>query len=528
MSATAACPFRPIDSMPLGVWRSPKLGDTLCSVTDVQAAFAADVVRAAEARARGAGPNDRLMQRAATGLTVACLRLLKLRHHGVTGTRVVILAGSGDNGGDALLAGARLRKRGVTVHAILTEATAFQAGMDALKRAGGRVTRLDSKDGHSAAQSQITQADLVVDGIVGLRGKPGLRDDVAALVRAARPETLVVAVDLPSGVDPESGEAREEHVKADITVAFGTLKPCLLVPPASYAAGRVELVDVGLSDYLEGAPLVKRLAIEDVALHWPTPRLTDHKYMRGVLGVIAGSATYPGAAVMTCMGAIRAGASIVKYTGPPSVASLIIAARPEVEPSPGRVNAYTIGSGIVDDQSQEDAVTAALESGLPCVVDAGALTACVTARLSGRRASAAHGVLMTPHAGELSRLLGLVGADVPRAEVEASPWRYARQLARAVDVTVLIKGPTTLVVPPDGLTYSQSEGTPWMAAGGSGDVLAGMAGALMASGVQASLAGALAATVHGRAGSRVSKGGPVAPADLADSVPSVLADLLTT
>jgi hydroxyethylthiazole kinase-like uncharacterized protein yjeF len=518
------------------------------------AAFEASGIRTAEARARGAGPSDALMQRAAAGLAVACIRVLRERAGGVAGRRVVVLAGSGDNGGDGLLAGVRLCARGVAVTAVLVGTSAYQPGLAALRSAGGLVVDLgaavaaaDSSPAPGGPESEgpdslwgtgvgaaavraVTEADLVMDAVVGLRGAPGLAPWLVELLAQVRGDAAVLAVDLPSGVDPASGEARLPHVRADVTVAFGTYKACHLVPPAAHAMGRLELVDVGITPDLEATgaqPVVQRLGAADVAALWPQPRRTDHKYSRGVLGVVAGSQTYPGAAVMTCTGAIRAGAAIVKYTGPASAAAQIIAARPEVEPRPGRVNAYVIGPGVLDDPSQDAAMEAALDSGLPVVADAGGLHACVVARRDGRRAAAADRVLLTPHAGELSRLLALVGHDVPREEVEASPWRHARTLARAIDATVLIKGPTTLVVPPHGPAFSQAEGTPWMAAGGSGDVLAGMCGALLATGVPAPLAGALAATVHGRAGTGVSAGGPVAPADLADAVPAVLAGLLT-
>jgi ADP-dependent NAD(P)H-hydrate dehydratase / NAD(P)H-hydrate epimerase len=377
----------------------------------------------------------------------------------------------------------------------------------------------------------VVGADLVLDGVSGLGGRPGLASAVTDLLTAVPSSALVVAVDLPSGLDPASGRADAPHVRADRTVTFGALKPALLLPPAAHAAGVVHVVDIGLGPYLPPEPLVRRLTGADVGARWPTPRAVDHKYTRGVLGVIAGSVTYPGAAVLACTGAVRAGAGIVKYTGPAAVAARVIAARPEVVARPGSVNAYLLGSGVFADPAQDAAVLAALGSGLPCVVDAGALEQCVLARRDGaptgptaRSRAPGDRMLLTPHAGELARLLPLVGPGATREDVEADPAGHARRLARAVDVTVLVKGPITLVVPPDGPIYSQAEGTPWLASAGTGDVLAGIAGALLASGLGAAPAGALAATVHGRAGVRA--GGPLTALGVADAVPEVLADLL--
>jgi ADP-dependent NAD(P)H-hydrate dehydratase / NAD(P)H-hydrate epimerase len=164
------------------------------------------------------------------------------------------------------------------------------------------------------------------------------------------------------------------------------------------------------------------------------------------------------------------------------------------------------------------------------VWQAGALAACVRARAAGRRATPAERVLLTPHAGELARMLGLVGHPTSREQVEAAPWRSAHLLAERIEATVLLKGAVTLVVPPHGPTYSQADGTPWLASAGTGDVLSGIAGALLAAGLPAPLAGALAALVHGRAGRAAAgahgqTGGPLTAADVAHAVPDVVANL---
>ncbi len=195
------------------------------------------------------------MQRAAAGLAAACADLLGR----VYGSRVVLLVGSGDNGGDALYAGARLAHRGAGVTAVLlAPERAHAAGLAALRRAGGRVA------GAGDGEAVVEGADLVVDGIVGIGGKGGLRPDAVPLAAAAgRSRGTVVAVDLPSGVDADTGEVRGHAVRADLTVTFGTHKPGLLVDPAREYAGSVRLVDIGLELPVE--PELEALQHEDVA-----------------------------------------------------------------------------------------------------------------------------------------------------------------------------------------------------------------------------------------------------------------------
>ncbi|WP_089256122.1 bifunctional ADP-dependent NAD(P)H-hydrate dehydratase/NAD(P)H-hydrate epimerase [Asanoa hainanensis] len=470
--------------------------------------------------------DDVLIQRAAAGLAAECTRILIERHRRVYGCRVLLLVGVGKNGADALVAGARLRGRGAHVDAVLVGTDAYVPGLSELRRLGGSFLDALSDEGSKAAFDALSAADLIVDGIVGDRGNGGLRSPADALVDAIPRGVPVIAVDLPSGVDPDTGEIVGSHVTADVTVTFGTFKPCLFAPPAAHAAGRTVLVDVGLgNDLPERAPL-RRLTRTGVAARWPVPARPDHKYTRGVLGVIAGSDTYPGAAVLAARGAVRAGVGVVRYVGPPRVTDHVILAVPEAVPGLGRVQAWLLGSGVESDETQDRGIAQALDSGLPCVVDAGALEECVRRRSAGTRPIGADGILMTPHAGELARMLGLLGHHVSRADVESRPMHHAAWLAAETEATVLLKGSTTLIASPSGWMYSQSDGTSWMATAGSGDVLAGVAGALMAAGIKAPDAGAMAALVHGVAGNHASNGGPVSASAMADAIPGVVAELL--
>jgi len=483
-------------------------------------AYDVAAVRLAEDTARAALPEGALMQRAAAGLASSVLSLLADADRPAYGTRVVLLVGPGDNGGDALLAGARLARRGVRVDALLVTEHAHAAGLAALRGAGGGVHAAADPASAltSAASDLLARADLVVDGILGIGGRPGLSGAAELLVGAVPTSALVVAVDLPSGIDPETGDLSGTYVRADVTVTFGVAKPALLLPPASAVVGRLEVVDIGVP--LPGRPAVERLDAADLAERWPVAGASDDKYRRGVLGVVAGGPTYTGAAVLCTGGAVRAGAGMVRYVGPSAPSDLVRARWPEVVPGNGQVQAWLIGPGLDPeaDADQREAAETALASDLPCVVDAGAL-----GLVPDHRAAP---TLLTPHAGELARLLQAHGDDVSRADVEAAPLRHARRAAELTGATVLLKGAVTLVVPPRGPARSQADGPHWLATAGSGDVLAGIAGALLAAGLSPLDAGTLAVGAHGAAGHLASSGGPVSASSVLDAVPAAIRQLL--
>jgi hydroxyethylthiazole kinase-like uncharacterized protein yjeF len=366
---------------------------------------------------------------------------------------------------------------------------------------------------------------------VGLGGTPGQREPAAGLVAALPAGVPVIAVDLPSGVDPDTGELPVDGacVHADVTVTFGVPKPCLLLPPASGLAGRIVPISLGF-DTLPPAPDVERLGDAELAALWPAPgratgRDTD-KYRRGVLGVVAGSTGYPGAAVLAVSGAVRAGLGMLRYQGPDSVADAVRSAWPEIVAGPGRVQAWVLGPGVDPGAApgQAELIRAALASGEPAVLDAGGILTWAAARGTSGDPSR---LLLTPHAGELSALLELLGEPVRRAQVEARPFHFASLAARLSGACVLLKGATTVIVRPDGVARSQAEATAWLATAGAGDVLAGIAGSLLAAGLAPFDAGAVAASVHGLAARRASSGGPIVAADVASALPGVVAGLLS-
>jgi hydroxyethylthiazole kinase-like uncharacterized protein yjeF len=345
-------------------------------------------------------------------------------------------------------------------------------------------------------------------------------------VEAVPDGAYVVAVDLPSGQDP-GGEALDpDGVFADETVTFGVVKPVHLLPATEPAVGRLTVVDIGLD--VPGGADVERLTRDDVARLWPVPGAHDDKYSRGVLGVVAGGEDYTGAPVLCCTAAVSAGVGMVRYVGTPTPESLVRSAVPEVVMGPGRVQAWVVGPGL-DPRSrargsaaQLDVAREAVASDLPVLLDAGGLDL-----LDGPREAP---TLLTPHAGELARLLSrLGGSEVTREEVTREPLRHARAVGELTGATVLLKGSTTLVVPPPGSggpVRSQDDAPAWLATAGAGDVLAGVVGTLLAAGLGPLDAGSLGALVHGVAADRANPGGPLRALAVAHGIPGTVADLL--
>ncbi|NEE00154.1 NAD(P)H-hydrate dehydratase [Phytoactinopolyspora halotolerans] len=487
-------------------------------------------VRAAEAALMAQLPEGALMQRAASGLAAVCARVLRgefgdglrsgghrRRRGGPYGARVVLLVGGGDNGGDALWAGARLARRGARVDAvILRHDRVHGTGLAALKDAGGTVVSGDDGPMTTATAAAIRRADLIIDGILGIGGRGGLRPDAAELAEfAASASAHVVAVDLPSGIDVDTGEISGAHVRADTTVTFGTHKVGLFVDPAAAVAGDIELVDIGLGPYLP-APALQVLEFADVARMFPEPDRNADKYRRGVLGLLAGSAQYRGAAVLAAGGAVHGGSGMLRFAGPDAVAADVLRRWPETVVSAeaaeaGRVQAWAVGSGLGEGREHE--VAAVLSAGVPVLVDADGLR-----KLPPQLASPA---LLTPHAGELARML-----DAQRSDVEARRLHYVRQAARRWNATVLLKGSTTLVAEPDGPVRVNPTGSPALATAGSGDVLAGLGGSLLAAGLTTFDAGSVAAFVHGMAGHVAAElSGYPSASDILEALPGVLAEL---
>lgn len=434
-------------------------------------AHSVESVRRAESALMATLPDGALMQRAAAGLATVCIEVLGE----VYGSRVVALVGSGDNGGDALYAAAWLASRGASVDLVVLAPDAVHTdGLAAAVRAGARRTE----------RPDWAATDLLIDGVVGIGGRPGLREPARSHVEAARTaEVYVVAVDVPSGVDVDGAGAPEPHVVADVTVTFGTYKPALLVPPAARSAGWVHLVDIGLGPYLD-APVLAAFDAADVGAAYPVPAGESHKYTRGVVGIDAGSDRYAGAAELCVLGAQGGPSGMVRFGGPEAVAADVVARHAEVVAGRGRVQAWVVGSGTAD--RAESALNDALADGVPVVVDADAL--------GHWRVGMADAALLTPHAGELARMLG-----VDRSAVESDPLTYVRDAAERFEAAVLLKGSHTLIAERGSPTRVVASATPWLATAGAGDVLSGLAGSLLAAGLTPIDAGSVAAWLHGTA-----------------------------
>lgn len=480
-------------------------------------AYAADRVRSAEDSLMATLEDGELMGRAALGLAEVCLARVRERD----GSRVVGLVGPGNNGGDALWALAHLAGEGLECVALVGDWPVHEAGRAAASQAGVRV--VEPGEDQVAA---LGDADLVLDGVLGIGGRPGLPEAARAWVEAVPDTAYVVAVDLPSGHDPAGRSASDTGVFADETVTFGVAKPVHVLPATEPAVGALTLVDIGLT--LEGAADVERLDFDDVRELWPVPGASADKYSRGVLGVVAGGESYTGAPVLCCTAAVEAGIGMVRYVGTPTPTAQVRSAVPEAVLGEGRVQAWVVGPGLdtasraQGTKAQLDTARDALASDLPVLVDAGGLDL-----VRGRRDAP---TLLTPHAGELARLLSrLEDGEVTREQVSSDPLGHARRAADATGATVLLKGATTLVVPPSdsGLPVrSQRDAPPWLATAGAGDVLAGIAGTLLAAGLEPVDAGSLAALVHGVAADRANPGGPVRALAVAHAVPGTVAALL--
>ena len=488
----------------------------------MRAICSVDVVRTAEARA--GVPEPVLMQRASHALAGVCRRLLCGDGTSLRGRHVVALVGTGNNGGDALWALSMLAGRGARTTVVGDPAAMHVEGARAARAAGARVVGWTDP----AVAAALGGADLVLDGILGIGGRGGIRQPAAAVVELlAGTEAPVVAVDVPSGVDAGTGEVAGVAVTAHVTVCFGVLKPGLVLAPGRDHAGALTVVDIGLVDeHLE--PVAHALSLADLAIARPAG--DAHKYRRGLVGVSAGSIHYPGAALLAVDGARMAGAGMVVLRpagaglGAGSeldpVGAMVVARHPDVVVSAERpVDACCIGPGLGDPRACADRVLSAMADPAPLVLDASALD--VLARQDGRtalaeRSAAGRISVLTPHAGEFSRL----GFDTAGGRLAC-----AQRAARDTGAVLVLKGPGTVVAAPDGTAFIDTFADAQLATAGSGDVLAGLLAGMLAAAVRAgelnaagaALVAARAVGLHGLAGRRAGAGGgPVTATDIAE------------
>ena len=462
----------------------------------------ADQVRRAEAALKATLPEGTLMQRAAAGLAARVARLLT-ETGGVYGARVTVLAGTGDNGGDALYAGALLAERGAQVTAIeVFPGRHHREAGRALVAAGGRFAR-----------ALPDRTDVAIDGILGIGGRPGLPDSVMSILSDLA-AAVMVSVDVPSGVEVDTGAVVGPAVHADVTVTLGCRKPAVAVGAAAAQAGLVDLVDIGLEPYLP-EPYAVIPTLDDIVRWWPRSQPYDDKYTRGVVGICAGSYRYPGAGELAVAGALAGPAGYVRYAG--TAARHVRYGYPEVVTKDrvadsGHVQAWTAGPGMGTDSVAASQLSAALDEGVPLCLDADGLTLVANdpALLEQRVAP----MVVTPHDREYSRLAGRATGHDRIGD--------ALELARRLDCVVLLKGFRTVVADQTGQVYLNPTGDPSLATAGSGDVLAGLLGALLAAGVRPDRAAVAAAFVHGLAGREAAQRGPVTASAIAATLPETI------
>lgn len=415
---------------------------------------------------------------------------------------VLVAVGPGNNGGDGLFAAARLAAhRPVLLWLAMDKA--HEAGLEAAVRAGAQ--EVDAL----AAIAALADGAVVIDAVTGLGSRPGLPSRIETFASACLAEgATVVSVDLPSGLDADTAVAHPSF-RAAHTVTFAAPKACHVRQPAAARCGRVHVVDIGIP--VEAGNL-RQAEESDIARWWPVPDETSHKYTRGVVTLDTGSEAYPGAALLSCAGALHAGAGMVRYAGR-APSGLIMSRFPSVVIGDGRAEATVLGSGWGDLDTASSRVEWAKSHAIAAVIDADALYSLPNGRLDGW--------LLTPHAGEMARILGCT-----RAHVEARPLECVREVARTTGAAVLLKGATQYVAEPSGRVTLAVPGPAWTARAGSGDVLAGICGALLAAGLPAWRAGVVGASIQALTARR--NPGPYTPDELSARMPQTVAEVTGT
>lgn len=434
-------------------------------------------IRDAEKPLVDAGHGPALMRRAAHGLANRVLDLLR-SGEGIYGARVVGLIGSGNNGGDGLYALAQLRARGVDARAVLVAQRCHPQALEDFLRAGGRLREDVPPD-----------TTVLIDAILGTGARGGLSlPEVPGLSTALRTST-VVACDIPSGVDADTGRCAGDAIAAQHTVSFGAAKLGLLLGQGGLLSGDIRTVDIGLEDQLPDPAAWELTGPEPGA---PRPRPGDHKYSRGTLQVVAGSAQFPGAAELTVGAAVTSGVGMVRLQAEPSVSSSVLQSWPEAVMSQGRAEkaiegatAAAIGPGLGRDRSRqveaETMLRATVEAQMPCVLDATGLELLRGDLLIAGGLGAQ--LILTPHLGEARRIAEALEDESLQHLLAEEPdtLQAARSLAETLGATVLLKGPSTVVAGPHGAApLIVRSATPGLATAGTGDVLTGIIGALLA------------------------------------------------
>lgn len=494
-----------------------------------------------------------LMERAGQGVVMVVRRMAEIA--GFMNPVIHLIAGRGQNGGDAFVAARLLKESGYQVEVWLA-ARANQIGGDALihygrmKAAGIEAYELPLVEDWQAVMQDSFFAEIIVDGVLGTGLAGPARGPAAAAIQYIRDraaESLVVSIDIPSGLNGDTGLAEGDAVVADLTATISLPKLGLLAPSAVDHVGTLDVVDIGMPDEcLEDVTPPRDLEFLHLADLKPlfTRRRRDaHKGDFGHVLVIGGSRLLTGAAALAARAALRSGAGLVTALVPRSLQSAMISDTPELMVWPGeeaadgslsrantdwlaanreRFNAFVIGPGLTGSPDARALVDWLLaHSQAPVVLDADAINAFAGRAESLRQATAP--LVLTPHPGELARLLG-----VSAAQVQSDRHVAIEQAVRLTGATVVLKGAGTLVAAPGQPVQVNLNGNPGMATAGSGDVLAGILGGLLAQRFTPYNAARAAVFAHGRAGDygawRRCQAGLLA-GDIVEELPYALRDL---
>jgi hydroxyethylthiazole kinase-like uncharacterized protein yjeF len=461
-------------------------------------------------------PGAVLMENAAAAIMTA----MEKYFDGLEGVRIGILCGKGNNGGDGLALARRLRIIGVPVRVALL--SSFDAVKGEAKVNLSILRKMDVEIVQNASSRSLADiiawSDVLVDALLGVGLSSPLKGAYAQAVKMINSSgNPVVAVDIPTGIGADTGAVMGVAVKADLTVTMAFLKRGLVLYPGAGHAGTVRVADIGVpSEVAEKEQLSVNLLDKDSVWGVISNRLPDaHKGYFGHLMIVAGSPGKAGAAIMAAKGALRAGAGLVSVATPNNLVPIIqtriteamcvpsaesiegtlgIGSEEELLKSLATKSACAIGPGLSTHYETVQAVRNLVQGlTVPAVIDADGLNAFVGFTDSLKRVKAP--VILTPHPGEMGRLLGMSSDDVQKDRIA-----IASEFAKKHKVTVVLKGAATVVATPQGSVFVNSTGNPGMATGGTGDVLTGMIGSLLAQGYSASQAACLGVYLHGLAG----------------------------
>jgi hydroxyethylthiazole kinase-like uncharacterized protein yjeF len=487
--------------------------------------FTTDSLREADARTIAAGtPGTLLMERA--GQAVAAAARTMMPNPG----RVLVACGPGNNGGDGFVAARLLAKQG---HAVTV---ALLGGRESLRGAAAEMAARWKGSVVPAAEAALEEADLIVDALFGAGLDRPLEGAAAGRVRLINASGKpVLAVDIPSGIDGNTGEAMGEAVTATRTVTFAARKPGHLLLPGRVHCGPVSVADIGIASETLAAVADGTFANAPALWAASLPRLalSAHKYERGHTLVASGGATRTGAARLAARAALRIGSGLVTLASPPAALGVNAAHLTAImlrgcDGADGlaailrdaRINAVVLGPALGVHAMTRTMVVAAAEAKRALVLDADALTSFEGLAGELREVFAQAPTVMTPHAGEFARLF----AGQPHILEPASKIERTRRAAAHMGAVMVLKGPDTVIAAPDGRAAINENGTPYLATAGSGDVLSGLVAGLLAQGLPAFEAACAGVWIHAEAGAAFGPG--LIAEDLPERVPAILAGLL--